>query len=331
LNYKKYILFIRLSSLGDVALSVPVIQNFLLQNPDVKVSILSKSFHAPLFSHLQNIHFIAFDTNEYKGLIGLYKFVKTNLFTKDFTHIIDLHDVLRTKIIRFFYTFKKVSITSFDKGRNEKKQAIKNKSIQNHPLIHVTERYAMAISDAGFNCELNDREEKFDRIKKDKYTIGIAPLSKHFTKNFPLEKMQELIQQLMAKGNIDIKILCASSERSQLEFLCDADNVRFLNEENSLSKDIEDIKKLDLIISMDSANMHIANIFKIPVLTIWGGTHPNIGFSGYYKNNTINIQNDLSCRPCSIYGRSDCPVGHFKCMKELSSTDILNSIYLIIS
>ncbi|MEI6312401.1 MAG: glycosyltransferase family 9 protein [Bacteroidota bacterium] len=320
-----HVLFIRLSSLGDVALTIPVIKNFILQNPTVKVSVVSKSFHAPLFDSLENIHFIAFDSNEHKGFLGLLSFIRNHLYSQNFTHIIDLHDVLRSKIIRLSYLFKKVDVTCFDKGRAKKLQAIQNKTIQHTALIHVTERYANAIRNVGFKCELKDRDQSLKIVKKDKYSIGIAPLSKHFTKNFPLEKLSILIRRIVEDKRYHIKILCASKEQKQLTSLMINEQISFLSKESNFKKELDAIKELDLVISMDSANMHIASIYQVPVITIWGGTHPNIGFTSYYKNN-INIQTDLACRPCSIYGRSACPVGHFNCMMQQDIESILSEI-----
>ncbi len=311
----QHVLFIRLSSLGDVALTVPVIKNFILQNPGVQVSILSKSFHAPLFATLENIDFIAFDSNDYNGVFGLFRFVRKHLYSRNFTHIVDLHNVLRSKIIRFLYLFKKVQISCFDKERAKKLQAIQNKTIQHTALMHVSERYANAIRHAGFKCDLTDRDQIINIVKKEQYSIGMAPLSKHFTKNFPLEKLQLLIEKILEDKRYHIKILCAAKEQKQLASLIINEQISFLSKELDFKKELDAIKELDLVISMDSANMHIASIYQVPVITLWGGTHPNIGFTSYYNNN-INIQTDLACRPCSIYGKSSCPLGHFKCMMQ---------------
>ena len=319
---QKHILIIRLSSLGDVALTVTVIKNVRHQNPDMKISILSKSFHQALFDDIEGVEFISFDSAKHKGFFGLFNFTRKELFTRKFTHIVDLHDVLRSKLIRFFYSFKSVQISIFDKGRNEKLDAIIDKSIQETPLKHITERYAAAFTALDFSCDLSDRNKLQSISKKEIYTIGIAPLSKHFTKNYPLEKLQELIKMLLSTNQFQIKILCANKEQDQLMGCIIDSRVSFLMKENNFKKELELIKKLDLVISMDSANMHIATIYNVPVISIWGGTHPNIGFSSYNSNN-INVQTKLACRPCSIYGKAECPLGHLNCMYEIKQDEIL--------
>lgn len=329
MKIQTHILVIRLSSLGDVALTVPVIKNLRFQNPEIKISILSKAFHQPLFEDIDGVEFISFDSNKYKGFWGILNFTRKELFTKKFTHIVDLHDVLRSKLIRFFYSFKNIQVSIFDKGRNEKLDAIIDKSIQIKSLTHISARYAAAFKTLNFNCDLSDRNELNSAIKKAHYTIGIAPLSKHFTKNYPLDKMRSLIEQILADHRFQIKILCAKNEQVQLENLLINERVAFLMNENNFKKELTFIQELDLVISMDSANMHLASNYNVPVITIWGGTHPHIGFSSYNSNN-INIQLDLACRPCSIYGKAECPMGHFNCMKNIETEKIVEQIKLIL-
>lgn len=326
-----HILVIRFSSLGDVALTVPVIRNLLRQNPNIQVSVLSKDFNQALFSDLDRVQFIAFDSNKYKGVFGIWKFAKQFLFPQNFSHVVDLHDVLRSKVLCFFYGFRSAKISIFSKGRDEKIDAISSKSIQTTALEHVAERYANAFRVAGFACDLSDRNQVTEISVKQNYTIGIAPLSKHFTKNYPLDQVLLLLQEIMKNPQWSVKILCASSEKSLLQHLCIHDRIQFLTTGQSFAEELKNMQQLDLMISMDSANMHLANMYHIPTLTIWGGTHPNIGFSAYYKRHAIDIQTELSCRPCSVYGRADCPLGHFRCMQEIQIDSIMQSISKILS
>ena len=89
------------------------------------------------------------------------------------------------------------------------------------------------------------------------------------------------------------------------------------------------MSQLDLMISMDSANMHIASIFGVPVLSIWGATHPKAGFSGYGQSPDTELQLDLPCRPCSIYGKKPCKLGDMRCMNITPETIVNKAIQMI--
>ena len=125
---QKHILVIRLSAMGDVAISVPVLRALLDQNPDVKISYLSKGHLEPLFHGLKNLNFVKADvTNTHKGIMGLYRLYK-QLKKENFYAVADLHNVLRTKILRFFFSFESVKISSINKGRIEKKALTRGKN-----------------------------------------------------------------------------------------------------------------------------------------------------------------------------------------------------------
>ena len=83
---------------------------------------------------------------------------------------------------------------------------------------------------------------------------------------------------------------------------------------------------LDVMVSMDSANMHLASIVGTPVVSIWGATHPFAGFMGWGQPPENAVQLDLPCRPCSIYGNKPCLRGDYSCLKNISPDQVVDRI-----
>ena len=83
---------------------------------------------------------------------------------------------------------------------------------------------------------------------------------------------------------------------------------------------------LQVMISMDSANMHLASLVNTPVVSIWGATHPYAGFMGWNQRYENAAQVELDCRPCSIYGNKPCLRGDYACLKNISPEQIISKV-----
>jgi ADP-heptose:LPS heptosyltransferase len=92
----------------------------------------------------------------------------------------------------------------------------------------------------------------------------------------------------------------------------------------TFSEELMLISHLDGMISMDSANMHLASIYGVPVVSIWGATHPFLGFYGYGQDPERIVQAELFCRPCSVFGNKPCYRGDFACMKMIEPQTIID-------
>ena len=97
-----------------------------------------------------------------------------------------------------------------------------------------------------------------------------------------------------------------------------------------LDQELALISQLDLLICMDSANMHFASVVGTKVLSVWGATHPYAGFYGYHQNADNVIQLDLSCRPCSVFGEKPCFRGDMACLKQISPKVIIDKVEAIL-
>jgi ADP-heptose:LPS heptosyltransferase len=91
------------------------------------------------------------------------------------------------------------------------------------------------------------------------------------------------------------------------------------------------MNQMDLMVSMDSANMHLASLVNTPVISIWGATHPYAGFYGFNQDESNAIQIDLPCRPCSIFGNKPCCRGDYACLRQITPEMIVKKVESILS
>lgn len=334
-----HILVIRLSAMGDVAMTVPVLSVLAETYPDLKITILSRPFFKPLFEGIPSLNFLEADLNgKHKGL-GLIKLAK-EAKSLGIDAIADLHNVIRSKVITEFLKLNGLIAASIDKGRVEKKALTNSEGKKISPLKTSHQRYSDVFEKLGFPLNLNNYNppERYHLIPKlsalmgvePRKIIGIAPFAAHSGKMYPLELMQKVIEELDrsnkyriflfggGKKEIDsLKVL----ERSYSNVISVAGKLTF-QEELML------ISNLDLMLSMDSGNGHLAAIYGIPVITLWGVTHPFAGFAPFNQpemNQLVSDRKKYPLIPTSIYGNKF-PEGYEDSMKTISPETILKKI-----
>ena len=307
----------RLSAMGDVAMTVPVLKAFNEKYPNVKIIVISTPFFQPLFDDLTNVTFLSFDKKaKHKGFLGLFRLF-LELRKGKIDAFADLHNVMRSKVIRglFALSGKKVAFT--DKGRKEKKEVTRAVNKIFRPLPTVFERHAKAFDELGFPINLSnptfpDKSKFSPEIlsivgEKTQKWIGIAPFAQHDSKVYPLDLMEKVIDQLAE--NPDNKILLFGGGKKEIETLellsKSHNNVISVAGKLKFNQEIQLISNLDVMLSMDSGNGHIAAILGIKTITIWGATHPYLGFSPFHQpeeNSLVSDSNLYPNLPTSIYG-----------------------------
>lgn len=317
----QHILVIRLSALGDVAMTVPIIRAFLLQHPSVKITVLSKPFLKPLFSNIENVTFYAADVKgKHKGFIGIYKLFK-ELKVLNFTAVSDLHNVLRSVILRTFFKLSFIKTAYINKGRAEKKALTRTKNKVFKQLKTSHERYADVFRKLGYPLnlknptfpaiqELTSEIIAITEVKKQPW-IGIAPFAQYNSKMYPIHLMKKVIEEL--SENSSYKILLFGGGKKEVELLNEI-ALSYKNTVNiagklSLEKELALISNLDVMLSMDSGNAHFAAMLGVKTITLWGVTHPFAGFAPFNQPLTNCILPDLKKYPnipCSIYGNKVC-------------------------
>jgi ADP-heptose:LPS heptosyltransferase len=316
------ILALRFSSLGDVAMTYPVLKTLTETNPGLEVYFVSRPFFKPIFRDLKQVEFIEADLDgRYKGFPGLLRLYKDLKKIRPGI-VADLHDVLRTKVLRNLFSWSGKKVYSIDKGRKEKRQLVANPISQCKPLKTTHERYADVFRAAGYSVDLggfvpllpalDSQTELFLSPFRGAKIIGIAPLAKHIGKQYPLGGMREVIKLLLeADKDIVVFLFGSRAEAKSLDSINpDPERVFNLSGLFSFDRELQIISRLDLMLSMDSGNGHLAANYGVKVVTVWGVTHPYAGFAPFGQTSGQQILPDLEkypMLPCSVYGNKICP------------------------
>ncbi|MCC6683488.1 MAG: glycosyltransferase family 9 protein [Bacteroidia bacterium] len=320
------ILIIRFSSIGDIVLTTPVIRCIKQQLPGAEIHYLTKPQFKDLVANNPYVSRVHVLTDNFSQMTA-------DLKAEKFDHIIDLHHNLRTLRLQFALQKK---FHRFDK-LNFKKWLLVNFKINTLPNVHIVERYLKTVEFLGVK---NDGEglDYFIPEKDELTTLNGFSLKQpyvafvigatHFTKRMPDEK----ISSLCSKINLPVFLIGGKAEEKNGEAIAaeGGNHVHNTCGKLNLNQSASLVKQAAYVISHDTGLMHIAAAFKQPVISLWGNTIPEFGMYPYYGNhnvkNLISEVAGLPCRPCSKIGSSQCPKGHFDCMKKQNEEAILQFI-----
>ena len=340
-NRKKKILVMRFSAMGDVAMTVPVVYSLAKQYPDVEFTVASRKFFEPFYAPNPQIKFIGIDfkADEYKGFLGIFKLFR-RLKAEKFDMVADLHRVLRTIIICWLFKLTGTPVRHIHKGRKARKQLTRRHDKKFRKLPAVTQRYAKVFASLGYPVHF-DFKSIFDWYKlkpdekgtvtgvKDCKWLGVAPFAKHKGKIYPIDKMEEVVAYFAERPDVKVFLFGAGKEERAILERWEAmytDAISMVGKLD-LSGELDVINRLDVMLAMDSANMHLASIVDTPVVSVWGATHPIAGFYGWHQSpeNAIQVEN-LSCRPCSIFGNKECYRGDYACFAGITPQMIIDKL-----
>ena len=344
-NNPVHILVIRLSAMGDVAMTVPVILGICKKYPSVKITVLTKPFMGPIFSDIPNVSVFNADVKgKHKGILGLWRLYKELAYLQ--IHMVaDLHHVLRSSILKQFFKLRAIPFIQIDKGRDEKKKLIDPKRVKLEPLKSTFKRYSEVFEKLGYPISVNEMvvlpkkslPKDFVHLKdnQEQLLVGIAPFAAFKGKMYPLNLMKEVVNEL--NNTNKYKIILFGGGQQEVEILSTWDN-QFNNVFSaagklSFSAELGLISNLRLMLAMDSGNAHLAAMFGVPTVTLWGVTHPYAGFSpfGQSKDNALladRVQYPLI--PTSIYGNKF-PAGYENVMSTIQPTKVVQKIIEVIN
>lgn len=333
------ILAIRFSALGDVAMTVPVLYSFAKAYPQHQLTVLSRVNMAPLFSEApSNLMFKGVDLKKtYKGFRGLMR-LYIELRKEKFDAVADLHDVLRTRFLRLCFSLAGVRVCHIDKGRADKRRLMAEKNKKKIPLKTSFCRYQDVFRCLGYPFSL-----QFDSIFSDGNAvlpkgwteekgnlkwIGIAPFAAHQGKIYPLPLQREVVSRLSASGRFRVFLFGGGDKEKEVLAAWEREFPRVTSVVGRLrmKEELMLMSRLDVMLTMDSGNMHLASLVGIPVLSVWGATHPYAGFMGWKQSEMNVIQLDLPCRPCSVYGNKPCRWGDYRCLTGIRPEMIVGRI-----
>ncbi len=341
----EHLLVIRLSAMGDVAMTVPVLLALSRSHPKLQITVLTRPFFAPIFKDLPHLTVCTIDVKgRHKGILGLYRLSK-ELKRIPFTAVADLHNVLRTKILKIFLASKEQPFIQIDKGRKEKKHLTvwREKTIE--PLKTTHERYADVFRNLGYKVELNPNDvlqsiQPSASVKKyladpPLKTIGIAPFAAFNGKMYPSLLMNKVLGLL--NNTNKYKILLFGGGAKEKEYLRTIESV-FSQCKNvagvlPFEEELCLISNLNLMVSMDSGNGHLSAMFGVPTLTLWGITHPYAGFAPFGQgpdNSILADREKFPMIPTSVYGNKY-PKGYEEVMHTIDPQEVVRRVETLLN
>ncbi len=316
---KYKILIIRLSSLGDILLTTPVIRAINKKYPNSQIDYVVKKQYSsalqynPLISSLY-----LYEKEKAKSIKDQVRKVKYDL-------IIDLQNNLRSCALTFRLG---TEVKRFKKPTFKKLILVWTKINLLKEFKPIPVRYAetaaLQIDDNGLDLFIPENINP--KLAAGKKYIGICPGAKHFTKRWPEKYFIELGNRLNSQG-FALVIFGGKEDRELCEAISSKieDGINLCNNDDLLQT-ASDMKQCHHIICNDSGLMHTATAVRVPITAIFGSTVSEFGFIPYLSDNSILENNSLSCRPCSHIGRSSCPKRHFKCMQEIKPNMVFDHV-----
>ena len=327
--------------MGDVAMTIPVLRAFSIQNNDVKITVVSRPFFKPFFDTIPNVSFFGVDLKErHNGFLGLLRlFLDLKKF--GITHVADLHNVLRSKIVRSLFALSGKKVAATDKGRSDKKALTRAENKIFEPTKSMFERHVETFKKLGFQIDLSNptfpervvfSNEILSKIGdfSGMKLIGIAPFAQYESKVYPLDLMQQVIDELAKNTNQKILLFGGGKEEilklNQLQN--NHKNVIVVAGKLSFEEELQLISNLESMLSMDSGNAHIAAMLGVKVITLWGATHPYAGFIPFnqpIENCLVSDRTKYPLLPTSVYGNKIIP-GYEDVMRTISVEEVVTSI-----
>lgn len=342
-NDRNGVLVSRFSALGDVAMTIPSLYETCRSNPELKFYMLTKHHPATLFINApENLTVIPVDLSNYKGIKGIWRLSNALMRRYDIGRYVDLHDVIRTRLLRLFLLMRGVKVRHINKGRHGKKRLTRRRNKVVVPLKLTTARYedtfeAMGLShEPSFTNIFNGQKGDpalFSSVAKEKPEgqkwLAIAPFAQHRGKVYPIELLEKVIDWFDNTGEWKIFMLGAGeSETTKIERIATQHKhvVNVAAARLGMEAEMALMSHCDVMLSMDSANMHLASLAGLRVVSIWGATHPFCGFMGWRQKEEDAVQLDMVCRPCSVYGNKVCHRGDYHCLWGITPQIVIQRI-----
>ena len=322
-------------------MTIPLLYSVCHKYPEHRFAFVSRERFGQFFiNRPENLDFIGVNPDNYKGIIGLYRLYRELEEKVAPDSIADLHDVLRTKILRTYFRLSGgARCAHIIKGRKEKKALTRKNGKCAAQLKSTFERYREVFTDLGLPFEpqftslfgnaksdISDFASYLPQKGNDKW-VGIAPFARHQGKIYPLDRMEKVIELLSARK--EIRVICFGNgpqEEETVNRWCAKypNTISFIGRAR-FDGELRLINHLDAMVCMDSANMHMASLAGTPAISIWGATSPLAGFLGWNQKMEDCIELPLPCRPCSIFGNKPCMHGDYRCM-EISPETVVGRI-----
>lgn len=340
----KNVLIARFSALGDVAMTVPVIYSACRSYPEINFTFITRHTMTSIFLNTPaNLKVVGINLKEeYQGVKGLWQLFNYTQREFQFDAFIDLHDVLRTKIFATFCRLHHIPVSVINKGRKGKRALTRTRNKVLLPLISSRARYRQVFHKIGLPISSlfdglfypqRGNTADFSQITAPRpdgeQWIGIAPFAQHPGKIYPVEQMEQVVSQLSQRPDTHIFLFGGGGDEAATlqDWATRYPHITSLaGKRYGFRAELSLISWLDVMVSMDSANMHLASLVNTPVVSIWGATHPYCGFKGWRQSDDDMVQLQMTCRPCSVFGNKPCQRGDYHCLRGIHPHEIISRV-----
>lgn len=342
------LLVARFSALGDVAMTIPVLYSVCENNPLTRFIFVTRESQTGMFVNPpDNLVVLGLDLKgKHRRLRDLWKLIKDLKAEYAIDGFADLHGVIRTHWMALACRMVGIPTCTIRKGRSHKRALTRRHNKILLPLTSSRMRYREVF--LRFGMDVTQRFESIygtgksgvavfaditpPKSQEEKW-IGIAPFAKHRGKIYPLEQMEKVVETLAHRHDTKIFLFGGGDEENKVLARWAAtypSTINLASERHGFAKELALTSHLDLMVSMDSANMHLASLVGTRVISVWGATHPYCGFKGFRQKDSDMVQLPMTCRPCSVFGNKKCISGDYNCLAAIPPSMILNKIYDII-
>ncbi|MCM1451261.1 MAG: glycosyltransferase family 9 protein [Clostridium sp.] len=338
------VLVVRFSALGDVAMTIPVLYSACECYPSTRFVMVTKKNTREMFVNAPaNLEVVGVDIkDDYVGIGGMRRLIADLCEKYSPNTLIDLHDVLRTKLMRIFARLRGMKVETLNKGRSNKRALTRRHGKVMLPLTTSRARYREAFYNVGYPIDLkfnglygNGKAPVADFAKisgpkpEGEKWVGIAPFAAHQGKIYPADMMDKVVGMVAARGDCRIFIFGAGekeravAEEWEKKYPCVAS---LADKRFGFKAELALLSHIDAMVTMDSANMHLAALTRTPTISIWGATHFYCGFKGWRQSESDMVQLPLPCRPCSVFGNKKCFRGDWLCLTGIRPEVIYDKI-----
>lgn len=331
----RHLLVLRTSAMGDVAMLPHALRALKAAYPDLRITVATQTMFRPFFAGL-DVDFLNVDTKgAHHSLRGMWR-LAAEARRLGVDAVADVHDVLRSQVFRLAMRLHGIPTVRIDKGRAEKRRFIRCGGRGMSPLRHTVLRYCDTFRRLGFvfddpvpalpTAHPNPFGEKTGRW------VGFAPFSAHRGKTYPEAQSRELVRLLAARYE---RVFIHGGGGAEAEFAQEMERtyprVTALYGKVRFAGEMDLAANLDCVVTMDSLVMHLAALTATPVVSVWGATHPGLGFLGYGCSPEGILQADMACRPCSVFGSKPCRFGDYRCLTAITPEMILKKVDAAVS
>lgn len=341
------VLCMRFSALGDIAMAIPPLYDACRACPADNFVFLTRTHPAKLFINPPaNLTVAGVDLSRYKGIGGLWRLFSMLHKQYRIDTVVDLHDVLRTKILRTFFRLAGARVAVIRKGRSGKRRLTRRSKKILLQLEPTVQRYADTFRRAHIYPESRFRSifdgteppvAPYARLTSPKADgerwVAVAPFARHKGKIYPVEQMEKVVELLTSIPRVRIFLFGAGPAENEILRRWAEGKPEVVNMAAAsigLPSELALLARCDVMVSMDSANMHLASLVGVPVVSVWGATHPYAGFMGFGQSQDNAVQLDMICRPCSVFGDKPCLRGDYHCLRGIQPALVADKVFKVL-